>query len=76
MVDEQHIPHLSCQYTFVRNQMQCVTKKKVECLQCCKIIIWDECTMTHKHSLEAFLRTLQDLKGNDKLFGGTVLLLF
>ena len=45
-------------------------------LQKSAIIIWDECTMTHKHSLEAFLRTLQDLKGNDKLFGGTVLLLF
>ncbi|XP_050064807.1 ATP-dependent DNA helicase pif1-like [Aphis gossypii] len=31
--------------------------------------------MTHKHSLEAFHRTMQDFKGNNKLFGGTVLLL-
>jgi len=44
-------------------------------LQKSSIIIWDECTMTHKHSLEAFHRTMQDLKGNHKLFGGTVLLL-
>lgn len=38
-------------------------------------IIWDECTMARKHSLEAFHRTMQDLNGNDKLFGITVLLL-
>lgn len=44
-------------------------------LQKSAIIIWDECTMTHKHSLEAFHRTMQDLKGNNKLFSGTVLLL-
>ncbi|XP_054708552.1 uncharacterized protein LOC129218338 [Uloborus diversus] len=39
------------------------------------IVIWDECTMAHKHSLEAFNRSMQDLKFNNKLFGGTVLLL-
>lgn len=44
-------------------------------LQKSAIIIWDECTMAHKHSLEAFHRTIQDLKSNNKLFGGTVLLL-
>ena len=41
----------------------------------CKIIIWDECTMAHKHSLEALDRTLKDLKNKDNLFGGTLLLL-
>ena len=40
-------------------------------LQKSAIIIWDECTMTHKHSFEAFHRTMQDLKGNNELFGGT-----
>lgn len=40
-------------------------------LKLCKIIVWDECTMAHKHSLEA----LKDIKNNDKLFGGTLLLL-
>lgn len=60
-------------------QTQYVTLKKKSgmaiVLQKSAIIIWDECTMTHKHSLEAFHRTMQDLKGNNKLFGGTVLLL-
>jgi hypothetical protein len=31
--------------------------------------------MAHKHSLEALNRTLKDLKNNDKLFGGTLVLL-
>jgi hypothetical protein len=44
-------------------------------LKQCKIIIGDECTMAHKHSLEALNRTLKDLKDNDKLFGGTLVLL-
>lgn len=39
------------------------------------IIIWDECTMAHKYSLEALHRTMQDLNSNNKLFGGTILLL-
>ncbi|XP_054719193.1 uncharacterized protein LOC129228538 [Uloborus diversus] len=56
----------------------CNIKKKrgmAAVLQNCAIVIWDECTMAHKHSLEAFNRSMQDLKGNNKLFGGTVLLL-
>ncbi|GFU94210.1 ATP-dependent DNA helicase [Trichonephila clavipes] len=44
-------------------------------LKQCKNIIWDECTMAHKHSLEALNRTLKDIKNNDKLFDGTLLLL-
>ena len=31
--------------------------------------------MAHNHSLEALNRTLKDIKNNDKLFGGTLLLL-
>lgn len=31
--------------------------------------------MAHKHSLEALNRTLKDIKNNDKLFGGTLLVL-
>ena len=46
-----------------------------EVLTKCKIIIWDECTMAHKHSLEALDRTLKDLKNNTRLFGDTLLLL-
>ncbi|XP_072379547.1 ATP-dependent DNA helicase PIF1-like [Diabrotica undecimpunctata] len=39
------------------------------------IIIWDECTMAHKYSLEALNRTMQDLNSNNKLFGGAILIL-
>ncbi|GFY13502.1 ATP-dependent DNA helicase [Trichonephila clavipes] len=46
-----------------------------EILRKCKIIIWDECTMCHKHSLEALDRTLKDIKNNTRLFGGALLLL-
>lgn len=44
-------------------------------LQQCKIIIWDECTMAHKKSLEALDRTLQDLRNNRQPFGGAIILL-
>ncbi|GFW17794.1 ATP-dependent DNA helicase [Trichonephila clavipes] len=46
-----------------------------EVLRKCRIIIWDECTMAHKHSLEALDRTLKDIKNNTRLFGGALLLL-
>lgn len=44
-------------------------------LQECALIVWDECTMSHKHALEALDRTLQDLRGNQTLMGGVVVLL-
>jgi hypothetical protein len=44
-------------------------------LQSCQLIIWDECTMTHKKALEALHRTLQDFRGNEQLFGGALILL-
>lgn len=44
-------------------------------LQKCKLIVWDECTMAHKKSLEALNRTLQDLRHNGNLFGGAIILL-
>ena len=44
-------------------------------LQKCQLIIWDECTMAHKKSLEALNRTLKDLRGNYQLFGGALILL-
>ena len=36
-------------------------------------IVLKQC-MAHKHSLEALDRSLKDIKNNDKLFGGTLLL--
>lgn len=44
-------------------------------LQKCKIIIWDECTMAHKHSLEVLDRMIRDLSNNTKLFGDALFLL-
>ncbi|GFT22052.1 ATP-dependent DNA helicase [Trichonephila clavipes] len=46
-----------------------------EVLRKCKIIIWDECTMTHKHSLEALDRTQKNIKNDTGLFDGALLLL-
>ncbi|GFY18003.1 ATP-dependent DNA helicase [Trichonephila clavipes] len=44
-------------------------------LQTCQIIIWDECTMSHKKALEALDRTLRDFRGNRRIFGGALILL-
>jgi hypothetical protein len=45
-----------------------------EVLQSCQLIIWDEC-MAHKKELEALNRTLKDLKVNEQLFGGALILM-
>lgn len=44
-------------------------------LQRCKAIIWDECTMAHKKSLEALDRTLKDLRRSESIMGGVVVVL-
>ncbi|GFT93446.1 ATP-dependent DNA helicase [Trichonephila clavipes] len=44
-------------------------------LHTCQIIIWDECTMSHKKALEALDRTLRDFRGNRRIFGGALILL-
>ena len=44
-------------------------------LQQCKLIVWHECTMAHKKSLEALDRTVKDLRNNQNRFGGAMLLL-
>lgn len=49
---------------------------QAQVLKLCKLIVRDECTMAHKKSLEAFNRTLQDLKGSRELMGGTLVDLF
>ncbi|GBN07344.1 hypothetical protein AVEN_96606-1 [Araneus ventricosus] len=51
------------------------TSGQAKVLQTCKILVWDECTMAHKKSLEALDRTLRDLRKNDQLLGGSLLLL-
>jgi hypothetical protein len=54
-----------------------ITKQSAtaEVLRQCKLIIWDECTMSHKRALEAVNITLQDVKENKKIMGGTILVL-
>lgn len=39
------------------------------------VIVWDECTMAHNHSLEALHRAMQDLNSNNKLVSGAILFL-
>ncbi|XP_054745847.1 uncharacterized protein LOC129250236 [Anastrepha obliqua] len=48
---------------------------KAKVLRLTPIILWDECTMANKKLLEAFNRTMQDLRGNQQLFGGALILL-
>ena len=39
-------------------------------LQQRKLIVWDECTIAHKSSLEALDRSIQDVRSNQNRFGG------
>lgn len=41
----------------------------------CKLIAWDECTMVNKKSLEALNFTMKDLRQNNNIFGGLMILL-
>ena len=47
---------------------------KAELLRHARLIVWDECTMSHRVSLEAVDRTLKDLRGNDSVMGGITVL--
>ena len=40
-----------------------------------KLIIWDEVPMQHRYCVEAVDRTLQDICGNGKSFGGITIVL-
>nr|XP_029722718.1 uncharacterized protein LOC115263654 [Aedes albopictus] len=51
------------------------TSGRAQVLKMCKLIIWDECTMAHKKALEALDATLKDIRGNNNLMGGALLLL-
>ncbi|XP_044591941.1 ATP-dependent DNA helicase PIF1-like [Cotesia glomerata] len=66
-LDIHHKPDAMC-YIKKNNGIAAVLRNS-------SITIWDECTMVHKYSLEALHRTMQDLNSNNKLFGGTILLL-
>lgn len=51
------------------------TSGMAKILKDCKVILWDECTMAHKKSLEALDRTLRDLRKIEKPMGQAVVLL-
>jgi len=44
-------------------------------LKISSLIVWDECTMAYKKSLEALDRTLKDFREKDRSMGGALLLL-
>ncbi|GFX05057.1 ATP-dependent DNA helicase [Trichonephila clavipes] len=41
----------------------------------CKLLMWDENTMSHQKAIEALNRTLQDLRDSTDIMGGMVVLL-
>ncbi len=43
-------------------------------LKKCDLIIWDECTMSHKHGFEALDCTLQDIRQSEHLFGNVMVM--
>ncbi|KAG1667546.1 hypothetical protein GQR58_018393 [Nymphon striatum] len=48
---------------------------KARVLQKCKLIIWDEATMSHKGAFEALSGTLQDLRGSKAVMGRVTMVL-
>jgi hypothetical protein len=45
-------------------------------LQKAELIVRDECTMSHRHALEALDRTLEDIRSHQSDLGGVTLLLY
>ena len=48
---------------------------KGELLRRAQLVVWDECTMSHKKAFEALNTTLQDIRDNDDLMGGLTVIL-
>ena len=46
-----------------------------ELIRMAKVIVWDEAPMAHRFQMEALDRTLRDLTGSNKPFGGKVIVL-
>ncbi|XP_044594412.1 uncharacterized protein LOC123271894 [Cotesia glomerata] len=60
------------------DQQQNVYTKILESInekQECSVIIWDECTMSHKRALEAVNRTMKDIRNDQREMGGITLVL-
>lgn len=44
-------------------------------LQDTSLVIWDECTMSHRAHVEAVERTLRDIRSSDRIMGGVTFVL-
>lgn len=56
----------------------CNIKKRTmraELIRKADILVWDEIAMAHRKGVEAVQRTLQDIRENDKLMGGILVIL-
>lgn len=53
----------------------CKGTYKAELLRRCKLIVWDECTMSHKSMFEAVDRTLRDIRNTEQIMGGMLVVL-
>ncbi|GFW58559.1 ATP-dependent DNA helicase [Trichonephila clavipes] len=56
-------------FNFIKNS------SRGKMLRECKLLVWDESTMSHKKAIEALNRTLQDLRESTDIMGGKVDLL-
>lgn len=61
----------------IENPMCFIEKnsEKASLLKECKIIVWDESTLAHKLNFQVLDRTLRDIKNNDNIMGGTLMIL-
>ncbi|GBM12890.1 hypothetical protein AVEN_114969-1 [Araneus ventricosus] len=48
---------------------------KATVLRTCKLIVWNECTMSYKKAFEALDQTVRDLRNDNTIMGGVVILL-
>ncbi|GBM71832.1 hypothetical protein AVEN_159952-1 [Araneus ventricosus] len=48
---------------------------KAAVLRTCKLIVWDECTISNKKAFEALDRTMGDTRNDNRIMGGVVILL-
>ncbi|XP_026451530.1 uncharacterized protein LOC113351818 [Papaver somniferum] len=49
--------------------------KLADILHQATVIMWDEATMAHQYSVEAFNRTMRDITGDEKPFGGKIVII-
>ena len=49
--------------------------KTASILQQCKLLVWDECTMSHKRAIEALYRTMKNIKNKQSIMEKMVVLL-